>query len=107
MSDELHYRQNRAMGSMRCRLTMCGLRPIRDRIDPGPWNIIKYTRYTERAVAKQVKRIPMHTHITIKNANEHNLKHVSLSLPRNQLIVFTGVSGSGKSSLAFDTIFAE
>ena len=49
----------------------------------------------------------MHTHITIKNANEHNLKHVNLRLPRNQLIVFTGVSGSGKSSLAFDTIFAE
>lgn len=49
----------------------------------------------------------MHTHITIKNANEHNLKHLSLSLPRNQMIVFTGVSGSGKSSLAFDTIFAE
>ncbi len=49
----------------------------------------------------------MHTHITIKNANEHNLKHVNLKLPRNQLIVFTGVSGSGKSSLAFDTIFAE
>lgn len=49
----------------------------------------------------------MHTHITIKNANEHNLKHVNLSLPRNQLVVFTGVSGSGKSSLAFDTIFAE
>ncbi len=49
----------------------------------------------------------MHTHITVKNANEHNLQSVSLSLPRNQLIVFTGVSGSGKSSLAFDTIFAE
>lgn len=49
----------------------------------------------------------MHTHITVKNANEHNLKHVNLKLPRNQLVVFTGVSGSGKSSLAFDTIFAE
>ncbi|MGV3526109.1 MAG: excinuclease ABC subunit UvrA [Candidatus Sericytochromatia bacterium] len=49
----------------------------------------------------------MHTHITIKNANEHNLKQVNLTLPRNQLVVFTGVSGSGKSSLAFDTIFAE
>lgn len=49
----------------------------------------------------------MHSPIQIKNANEHNLKQVSLSLPRNQLIVFTGVSGSGKSSLAFDTIFAE
>ena len=45
--------------------------------------------------------------ITIKGAKEHNLKDVSLQLPKNELIVFTGVSGSGKSSLAFDTIFAE
>ena len=45
--------------------------------------------------------------IIIKGAREHNLKNVSLELPRNKLIVFTGVSGSGKSSLAFDTIFAE
>jgi excinuclease ABC subunit A len=45
--------------------------------------------------------------ITIKGAREHNLKNVSLELPRNQMICFTGLSGSGKSSLAFDTIFAE
>jgi len=45
--------------------------------------------------------------ITIRGAREHNLKNVSLSLPRNKLIVFTGLSGSGKSSLAFDTIYAE
>ena len=45
--------------------------------------------------------------ITIKGAKEHNLKDVSLEIPKNELIVFTGVSGSGKSSLAFDTIFAE
>lgn len=45
--------------------------------------------------------------ITIRGAKEHNLKGVSLQLPKNELIVFTGVSGSGKSSLAFDTIFAE
>src|SRR5574344_1610452 len=45
--------------------------------------------------------------ITVKGAKEHNLKNVSLKLPKNELIVFTGVSGSGKSSLAFDTIFAE
>jgi excinuclease ABC subunit A len=45
--------------------------------------------------------------IDIKNAREHNLQAVSLSLPRNALIVFTGVSGSGKSSLAFDTLYAE
>ncbi|NBR15589.1 MAG: ATP-binding cassette domain-containing protein, partial [Crocinitomicaceae bacterium] len=40
-------------------------------------------------------------------ARVHNLKNIDLSIPRNQLIVFTGLSGSGKSSLAFDTIFAE
>ena len=45
--------------------------------------------------------------ITIKGAREHNLKNVSLEIPKNELVVFTGVSGSGKSSLAFDTIFAE
>jgi excinuclease ABC subunit A len=45
--------------------------------------------------------------IVIRGAREHNLRNVSLDLPRNQLIVFTGVSGSGKSSLAFDTLYAE
>jgi len=45
--------------------------------------------------------------IRVRGARQHNLKNIDLSLPRNQLIVFTGVSGSGKSSLAFDTIFAE
>ncbi len=46
-------------------------------------------------------------HIQVRGARQHNLKNLDLTLPRNQLIVFTGVSGSGKSSLAFDTIFAE
>lgn len=45
--------------------------------------------------------------ITIKGANVHNLKGVSVELPRDKLVVFTGLSGSGKSSLAFDTIYAE
>ena len=49
----------------------------------------------------------MHTSIKIQGARVHNLKNVSLTLPRDALIVFTGLSGSGKSSLAFDTIFAE
>ncbi|MBI2012949.1 MAG: excinuclease ABC subunit UvrA [Candidatus Colwellbacteria bacterium] len=49
----------------------------------------------------------MQDKIVIKGAREHNLKNVSLELPRNKMIVFTGISGSGKSSLAFDTIFAE
>lgn len=45
--------------------------------------------------------------LIVRGAREHNLKNVSLDLPRDSLIVFTGLSGSGKSSLAFDTIFAE
>ena len=45
--------------------------------------------------------------LIVRGAREHNLKDVSLDLPRDALIVFTGLSGSGKSSLAFDTIFAE
>ncbi|MFA7228734.1 MAG: ATP-binding cassette domain-containing protein, partial [Melioribacteraceae bacterium] len=45
--------------------------------------------------------------IIVKGARQHNLKNVSLEIPRNKLVVFTGVSGSGKSSLVFDTIYAE
>ena len=45
--------------------------------------------------------------IKIKGAREHNLKNIDLDIPRDQLVVFTGLSGSGKSSLAFDTIYAE
>ncbi len=45
--------------------------------------------------------------IEVRGAREHNLRNVSINLPRNQLIVFTGVSGSGKSSMAFDTLYAE
>jgi excinuclease ABC subunit A len=45
--------------------------------------------------------------IVIKGAREHNLKNLSLEIPRDKLVVFTGLSGSGKSSLAFDTIYAE
>lgn len=49
----------------------------------------------------------MEDKITIKGARVHNLKNIDLEIPKNKLVVFTGVSGSGKSSLAFDTIFAE
>jgi len=45
--------------------------------------------------------------ITIRGAKEHNLKNIDLKIPRNQFVVITGLSGSGKSSLAFDTIYAE
>ena len=46
-------------------------------------------------------------HIIIRGAREHNLKNLDLEIPRNKLVVITGLSGSGKSSLAFDTIYAE
>ena len=49
----------------------------------------------------------MNKNIVIKGAREHNLKNIDLTIPRDKLIVFTGLSGSGKSSLAFDTIYAE
>src|SRR6202007_3296529 len=50
---------------------------------------------------------PVQDYIRIRGARVHNLKNISLSLPHNQLSVITGVSGSGKSSLAFDTVYAE
>ena len=49
----------------------------------------------------------MPDHIFVKGASEHNLKNIDVAIPRNKLVVITGVSGSGKSSLAFDTIYAE
>ena len=45
--------------------------------------------------------------ILIRGAQQHNLKHIDVSIPRYKLVVLTGVSGSGKSSLAFDTLYAE
>ena len=56
---------------------------------------------------KQLKMLPKGEVIKIRGANEHNLKNVSLDIPRNKFVVLTGLSGSGKSSLAFDTIYAE
>ncbi|WP_310157219.1 excinuclease ABC subunit UvrA [Phycicoccus sp. 3266] len=52
-------------------------------------------------------RRPTHDQLIVRGAREHNLRDVSIELPRDSMIVFTGLSGSGKSSLAFDTIFAE
>ena len=49
----------------------------------------------------------MNNTIKIKGAKEHNLKNIDLEIPRDKLVVITGLSGSGKSSLAFDTLYAE
>ena len=49
----------------------------------------------------------MNDKIVIKGAKEHNLKNINLEIPRDKLVVITGLSGSGKSSLAFDTLYAE
>ena len=59
-------------------------------------------------MSKPSKPAPPEAHRTIhvRGAREHNLKNVDLQIPRDALIVFTGLSGSGKSSLAFDTIYA-
>ena len=61
-------------------------------------------------MAASLRPVPAQTDtgkIVVRGAREHNLKNVAVDLPRDRLIVFTGLSGSGKSSLAFDTIYAE
>ncbi|KAA8822629.1 excinuclease ABC subunit UvrA [Bifidobacterium vespertilionis] len=62
---------------------------------------------TETSLVADISHIPNDLKITIQGAREHNLKNVNLAVPRNRMVVFTGLSGSGKSSLAFDTLFAE
>lgn len=62
---------------------------------------------SKSASAKKITDLSGHEYIEIVGAREHNLKNISISFPRNQLVVLTGISGSGKSSLAFDTIYAE
>ncbi len=67
---------------------------------------IKY--YNTPEFLEKSEEIPNpHHYITVKGAREHNLKNVSLVIPKNKLVVFSGLSGSGKSSLVFDTIYAE
>ncbi len=66
------------------------------------------SRMTKKnTTTKRILPSDIHDYIRVRGANEHNLKHVSVKIPRETLTVLTGVSGSGKSSLAFETIFAE
>ncbi|OZG69204.1 excinuclease ABC, subunit A [Bifidobacterium eulemuris] len=60
-----------------------------------------------RSLVADISHIPNDLKVVIQGAREHNLKNVDLAVPRNRMVVFTGLSGSGKSSLAFDTLFAE
>ncbi|MDH7897645.1 excinuclease ABC subunit UvrA [Bifidobacterium catenulatum] len=62
---------------------------------------------TGDSLIADLKHLPNDLKIVIQGAREHNLKNVDLEFPRNRMVVFTGLSGSGKSSLAFDTLFAE
>ncbi len=66
-----------------------------------------YHMTKENTSARRILSDDIHDYIRVRGANEHNLKHVKVNIPRDTLTVFTGLSGSGKSSLAFDTIFAE
>lgn len=66
--------------------------------------LLKFTKMTPK---KQQNNKRKDDKIVIKGARTHNLKNINLEIPRNKMVVFTGLSGSGKSSLAFDTIFAE
>ena len=72
---------------------------------------VKKSQPVPEGVSQITENIPHETeqqeYITVTGARVHNLKNVDVRIPRNKLVVVTGVSGSGKSSLAFDTIYAE
>ncbi len=64
-------------------------------------------RHSNQSLVADLSHLPKDLKIVVQGARAHNLKNVDLEVPRNRMVVFTGLSGSGKSSLAFDTLFAE
>src|SRR5690606_25683353 len=73
---------------------------------PGGLDSLPRGRYTDRPTAERMTTMEPDS-IQIRGAREHNLKDVDIDIPKKKLVVITGVSGSGKSSLAFDTLYAE
>ena len=73
--------------------------------NPNKYHKIKFAMSSASSATKKIDSAL--THIVVKGAKQHNLKNVDLSIPKNKMVIFTGVSGSGKSSLAMDTIYAE
>ncbi|MGB5935911.1 MAG: hypothetical protein WBG76_08610, partial [Ornithinimicrobium sp.] len=72
-----------------------------------PIRSVRPGNYHCRVPSSSPLRSTVHDQLIVRGAREHNLRNVSVEIPRDALVVFTGLSGSGKSSLAFDTIFAE
>lgn len=70
-------------------------------------NTMARTKTSDSQESNATTAVEEYTEIRVRGAREHNLKNISLDVPRDKLVVFTGLSGSGKSSLAFDTIYAE
>ncbi|MDO4795025.1 MAG: excinuclease ABC subunit UvrA [Brachymonas sp.] len=77
------------------------------KIQPADQPAAPSTATPPQPPAQAAAPTPGSTHIVIRGARTHNLKNIDLAIPRNQLVVITGLSGSGKSSLAFDTLYAE